>query len=172
MDQISIEGAKLSQELVTINLRHLAHIEKTLSRFCKNLTENQINMQFLSTMRVDGNNQITCCVDSKAKGVINSLIGSEPELTPHVEIIESTGLLTLFPHHFKLKILGLVLSILGKSSLSIYGIASSLSSLTIILDYHDLDKAIECLREKIEIDPNKIERRPKIRIRQSRRIKQ
>ena len=172
MDQTSIEGAKLSQELITINLRHLAHIEKTLSRFCKNLTENQINMQFLSTMRVDGNNQITCCVDSEAEGVINSLIGSEPELTPHAEIIESTGLLTLFPHHFKMKILGLVLSILGKSALPLHGLASSLSSLTIILNYHDLEKAIECLREKIEIDPDRIERRPKIRIRQSRRIKQ
>jgi aspartokinase len=171
MDPISIEGAKLSQELVTINLRHLAQLEKTLSRFCKNLSENQINIQFLSTIRVDGNNQITCCVDSVAKGVINSLIESEPELTPNSEIIESTGLLTLFPHQFKLNILGLVLSILGKSSLSLYGLASSLSSLTIILAYHDLEKAIECLREKIKIDPDRIERRPKLRIRQSRLIK-
>ena len=172
MDQISIEGVKLSQELVTINLRHLTHIEKTLSRFCQNLTDNQINMQFLSTVRVDGNNQITCCVDSENSGFIISLIRSEPELKSHSEIIEPTGLLTLFPHHFKLKLLGLSLSVLGKASIPLYGLASSLSSLTFILAYHDLEKAIECLGEKIKIDPEKIERRPKIRVRQSRRLKQ
>jgi hypothetical protein len=171
MEQIRIEGVKLSQELVTLHLRRLTHIEATLSRLCKNLGDNQINMQFLSTRRMDGNNQITLCLDSESSDFIRSLVGSEPELASLAEILAPTGLLTLFPHHFKLKTLGLVLQCFGKASFPLYGLASSLSSLTFLLKYHDLESAIECLREKIDIHPDKIERRPKIRVRQSRLIK-
>lgn len=171
METIRIEGVKLSRELITINLRRLSHIENTLSRFCKNLSDNQINMLFLSAMHGNENRQITCCVESEAGVFIHTLIESEPDLRSQAEIIEPTGLLTLFPHHFSLKVLGLVLSVIGKSSLSLYGVASSISSLTLILDYYELERAIERLREKIEISPDKIERRPKIQIRQSRLLK-
>lgn len=172
METIRIEGVKLSQELITINLRYLTQIDDTLSRFCRNLSDNQINMQFLSALCRGEYSQITCCVDSEAGAFVHTLVESEADLSSQVEIIESTGLLTLFPHHFNLKILGLVLSMLGKASLPLYGAASSLSSLTFVLDFHDLDRAVDRLREKMDIAPEKIERRPEIRIKQSRLIKQ
>lgn len=171
MERIRIEGAKLSQELITINLRYPAYIDKNLSRFYTYLSDYQINILFLSTLCEDKNYQVTCCVDSEAGDIIHSLIKSETDFSSHAEIIEQTGLLTLFPHHFNLKILGLVLDIIGKSSFPLYGATSSLSSLTFILDFCDLDRAVDHLREKIEIAADKIERRPKIQIKQSRLIK-
>jgi hypothetical protein len=59
------------------------------------------------------------------------------------------GLISLFPHQFNLKILGLSLFALGVAGLPFYGMASSLSALTLITDYGRLDNAVAALQEHL-----------------------
>jgi hypothetical protein len=76
----------------------------------------------------------------------------------------------VFPHHSNLKLLGLALYLFGKARLPVYGMASSISSLTFITDYLQLDNAVATLLEYVDLPPNHAPFRPGIHIVQQKRI--
>ena len=80
----------------------------------------------------------------------------------------SVGLLSVFPHQSSLRILGLSLYALGKASLPVYGLASSLSALTFVTDYCSLDGAVAALVSYLEMPPNQGPVRAEFRVTQSR----
>jgi hypothetical protein len=63
-----------------------------------------------------------------------------------VEFSGSVDLVSVFPHQFNLKALGLSLIALGKAKIPTHGFSSSLSALTFIIDHADLDQAASVLQ--------------------------
>ena len=97
------------------------------------------------------------------------VVAGEPKLKENLEFISDVGTLSIFPHHSKLKLLGLSFYLLGRAHLPIYGMASSISSLTFITDYSQLDKAVSILLEYMDLPPNHAPFRPEIHVIQKKK---
>jgi aspartokinase len=161
-----IEGIKLSNELIAITFRNIADSENLISHVCQLLARNQINMPFLSLIRTGKENQLSCCFSAQEKDRVTDIIHSESRISATAEFIHAVGLLSIFPHQSSMNILGLSLRAIGKARLPIYGLASSLSALTFVMDYSRLNTAVASLREYMDIPSDQISLQPEIRVRQ------
>ena len=111
----------------------------------------------------------SCCVESEDTNRIKIMIDKEPTLKENIEFISSVGALSIFPHRSNLKLMGLSFYLLGKQQLPLYGMASSISSLTFITDYLQLDEAVSILLEYVDLPPNHAPFRPEIHVIQKKR---
>ena len=161
-----IEGIKLSNELIAIDFRNIPDSEDLISHVCELLALNQINMPFLSVTRVGRKLRLSCCVSVEDKTRIKDLFHSASILSSPAEFIDAVALLSIFPHQSSMKILGLSLLALGEAGLSVYGLASSLSALTFVMDYSHLNKAVASLREYLDIPPGQVSLKPELQVRQ------
>lgn len=154
MDKIRIEGIKLSGELALVNLANHPRPQYALSQACRILASNRINMPFISAIFCSGRSQASCCVEAKEYAQARALIDEDPDLAGHVEVVPSVGLLSVFPHQFSLRILGLSLHALGEAGLTVHGLTSSLAPLTFVMDHAVLDEAAAALEAVLELPPN------------------
>ena len=97
------------------------------------------------------------------------VVAGEPRLSESLEFVPGVGTLSIFPHHSNLKLLGLSFYVFGKQNLPLYGMASSISSLTFITDYSRLDEAVSTLLEYMDLPPNHAPFRPEIHVIQKKR---
>jgi aspartokinase len=167
--KIRINGIKLSNKLVQINLLNGSLPESTRPLFFRLLSQNQINIPFILLTCMGEKILGSCCVESKDINRIKQMIDKEPTLKENIEFISSVGALSIFPHHSNLKLLGLSFYLLGKQPISLYGMASSISSLTFIMDYSQLDEAVSILLEYMDLPPNHAPFRPEIHVIQKKR---
>lgn len=172
MERMRIEGIKLIGELVAVTFRNLPNADDYISRFCQILSKNQINLIFLSASNTSENAQVTFCVAIEDQVQVKALIADEQGLAPRVEFIPSAGLLSIFHHQFSLKMLGLILNIFGKIHLPLYGFASSLSTLSFITDYEQMDRAVKTIQENLDVSSDQIYLKPETRVIQSREVKE
>ena len=147
MDKIRINAYKLSSEHFLLRLLNVSESNDNELDFYKTLAARQINIIFLSRTSINGKTWMSCCISSKFHNQVETLLYSVPALKNQSEFIPSVGLVSLFPHRFSLEILGKALNAFGNAGLSIYGFASSISSITFVTDYLRLKDTIEILRE-------------------------
>jgi aspartokinase len=167
--KIRINGIKLSNELVQINLLNGSLPGNTRPLFFQLLSQHQINIPFILTSGMGEKIIGSCCVAAEDIHRIKKVVKEEPKLKDNLEFIPGVGTLSIFPHHSKLKLLGLSFYLLGKQHLPLYGMASSISSLTFITDYSQLDNAVSILLEYMDLPPNHAPFRPEIHVIQKKR---
>lgn len=167
--KIRINGIKLSTELVQINLVNASPPENPRPLFFRRLCQNQINAPFILHTGMEEKIQVSCCVEADDINRIQKVIDREPCLKENMKFIPSVGALSMFPHQSNLKLMGIALYLFSKAGLPIYGMASSISSLTLITDYSQLDRAISILLEHIELPPNHAPFRPEIHVIQKKK---
>ncbi len=165
--KIKIDGIKLSDQLLAIQLLNDTHSPGLVLHLCKRLTENKINIAFLSSSGRGDQTRCSCCVDSKDETGAKKIILSDLSLSPYITFVPEVGLLSLFPHHSSLEILGLALCAFGDSSIPLYGMASSLSSLTFMTDFALMDKAVAALVHQLAVPPEIVPFRQQVHVRQS-----
>jgi hypothetical protein len=151
MDKIPIAGVKLSGELLQVNISGFSNALDAKLELSRLLSANRMNMPFLSGVCLQGRSQATGCVTMEDEGRARELIHGNSKLRQCAEFFPSVGLITLFPHQFSLKILGLSLFALGAAHLPLYGMGSSLSALTLITDYALLHGALAALQEHLAV---------------------
>ena len=167
--KIRINGIKLSTELVQINLLNRFFPQDFRVLFFQLLAQHQINIPFILTSGMGEKIIGSCCVAAQDIHRIKKVVEEEPKLKENLEFIPGVGTLSIFPHHSKLKLLGLSFYLLGKQHLPLYGMASSISSLTFITDYSQLDNAVSILLEYMDLPPNHAPFRPEIHVIQKKR---
>jgi len=167
--KIRINGIKLSKEWVQINLSNRFFPQDSRALFFQLLTEHQINIPFVLTSGMGEKITGSCCVAAEDVDRIKNIISGEPVLKESLEFIPGVGALSLFPHHSNLKLLGLSFYLLGKQRIPLYGMASSISTLTFITDYLRLDEALTTLLEYMDLPPNHSPFRTEIQVIQKRR---
>ena len=167
--KIRINGIKLSNELVQINLLNGSQAQDFRALFFRLLAQNQINIPFILVTGMGEKIQGSCCVAAEDANCVEKLVAMKPELRENIEILPAVGALTLFPHYSNLKLLGLFFYLLGEAHLPLYGMASSISSLTFITDYPQLDNAVSTLLEYVDLPPNHAPFRPEIHVIQQKR---
>lgn len=162
--KIRINGIKLSNELVQINLLNGSRAQDFRALFFRLLNQNQINIPFVLVTGMGEKIQSSCCVATEDINRVKKLVAMEPELKENIELFAAVGALTLFPHHSNLKLLGLSFYIIGQARLPLYGMASSISSLTFITDYSQLDSTVSALLQYLDLPSNHAPFRPEIRV--------
>ena len=167
--KIRINGIKLSTELVQINLLNGSFPQDSRPLFFQLLAQHQINIPFILTSGMGEEIIGSCCVSAEDVRRVKIAVEGEPNLKEYLEFIQGIGTLSIFPHHSKLKLLGLSFYLLGKQHLPLYGMASSISSLTFITDYSQLDNAVSILLEYMDLPPNHAPFRPEIHVIQKKR---
>ncbi len=167
--KIRINGIKLSTELVQVNLLDCFPPQDSRALFFRLLAQNQINIPFILVTGMGEKIQGSCCVAAEDANRVEQLFTMEPELRENIEFIPAVGALSMFPHHSKLKLLGLSFYLFGEARLSLYGMASSISSLTFITDYPQLDSVVSTLLEYVDLPPNHAPFRPEIHVIQQKR---
>ena len=167
--KIRINGVKLSTELVQINI--LNHFFPQSSRFLffQLLAQHQINIPFILISGMGEKIIGSCCVAVEDIHRIREVVAGESKLSERLEFVPGIGTLSIFPHYSNLKLLGLSFYVFGKQGLPLYGMASSISSLTFITDYSRLDEAVSTLLEYTDLPPNHAPFRPEIHVIQKKR---
>ena len=167
--KIRINGIKLSTELVQINLLNGSFSQDSRPLFFQLLAQYQINIPFILTSGMEEKIIGSCCVAAEDIHRTKKVVAGEPKLKEHLEFIQGVGTLSIFPHHSNLKLLGVSFYLLSKASLPLYGMASSISSLTFITYYSLLDEAVTTLLEFMVLPPNHAPFRPEIHVIQKKR---
>jgi aspartokinase len=145
IEKIPMEGMKVSGDLFLVDVVDTALAGELLTCFLRGLAENRINMNLFIGGEVEGGVQFTCCVAAPDEGRVKALMDGNSELKTGVEFAAPVDLLTLFPHRFDLKILGLGLTALARARIPLHGFCSSLSAITFITGHTDLEKASAAL---------------------------
>jgi len=157
IEKIPMEGMKVSGDLVLVDVVDTALAGELLTCFLRGLAENRINMNLFIGGEVEGGVQFTCCVAAPDGGRVKALMDPIPDLKTGAEFSAPVELLSLFPHRFNLKALGLSLLALGNAQIPLHGFCSSLSALTFVTDHTDLDQASAVLQESFSLhaDPSR-----------------
>jgi aspartokinase len=145
IEAIPMEGMKVSGDLVLVEGVDLPATGERLSRFLSGLAQTGVNMNLFIGGKTEKGTQFECCVAASDEGRVKALMDGNPELKTGVEFSAPVDLLTLFPHRFDLKILGLGLTALARARIPLHGFCSSLSAITFITDHTDLEKASAAL---------------------------
>ncbi|MCG6973222.1 MAG: hypothetical protein LJE66_08760 [Desulfobacterales bacterium] len=167
--KIRINGIKLSTRLVQINLLSGSLPEKARPLFFRLLSQHQINIPSILISNLGEKVVASCCVDAEDINRVKNVMDKEPTLKENIALISSVGALSIFPHYSNLKLLGLSFYLFGKQNFPLYGMASSISSLTFITNYSQLDEAVSILLEYMELPPNHSPFRPEIHVIQKKR---
>ena len=157
IETIPMEGMKVSGDLVRVYVVDASLTEEFLMRFIRGLAENRINMTLFIGEEGSGGIHFTCCVAAQDGERVKMMTDPIPDLKACVKSSAPVDLLSVFPHRFNLKALGLSLMALGKAKIPFHGFCSSLSALTFITDHTDLDQTSAVLQESFSLhaDPSR-----------------
>jgi aspartokinase len=147
VDKVPMQGVKRCGELVLVNLVHASSPEEFLPSFLQVLTQSRINMILSVGNAMEKGMQFTCCVNSSDGSRVRELTDDVTGLSGYAEFHHSVDLISIFPHQFNLKVVGLGLMAFARAQIPLYGICSSLSALTFITDHTHCDKALAILEE-------------------------
>lgn len=161
---ISIDGIKFSEELVLFNLIDRLAPESASFDLFQILRRHQLNMSYLTITRKSDNTRISFCVAADDQSDVELLLGKISHQQMDIEIIPSVGLVTLFPHQSRISIPGRVLSLFVKALLPVYGMTSSLSTLTFVTAFEGLDKAGETMKKYLNLPEGHAPFRPEFRL--------
>lgn len=153
MDKIKVGGIKLSRELVQVNVRWQAETG-ALTSLLRHTTEQKINLTYLSVSTTLRPAMASFCVADSDFERVKMLIDAEPDLGKDIEIKAPVGALTVFPHRSSFRLLGLMLAALSKAGCPIYGVASSISALTLNTNYWLIGRALQTLESILDLPPN------------------
>jgi aspartokinase len=156
MDKIKIQGIKQSGELVAVSFIKCSEIMMSVERFFQVISDEQINLTYLTASNRYHDERVTFCVDVEKLYSVHHWIKKEKDLIAHAYFVESVVLLSIFNHSFSLDILAHVLNAFGEKNILFYGSASSLSSLSFIIRYNQRHEAISAIQEYMDVSLDQI----------------
>lgn len=163
---ISLDGIKLSPELIWLHLQDLVAETDAHLHFVRQLSQDQINLPFIVTHCSAGRLHLSCCVPVEDGKRLREILRSENSFGRRFHLVGSVGLISMFPHRSNLPLLYVLIDVLRAASLTVYGFASSISSLTFVTDYAELDTAVAAIKQHVDLPRGFVPLRPEFRIRQ------
>jgi aspartokinase len=174
MEKVKLGGMKQSLELCQFDLRGPGPREKVVPKVSTLLASQKINIAFLAYNHLNNEfHQLTIC-PHQYDFIRTSRILNTKSTLPRgwaIQSREHVGILTVYPHRSPIKILGCVLVSWSAESIPIYGIATSLSAISFITDYHNIDKGIEVVQESFQLPDDHAPIKPELIYYQSDEVK-
>ncbi len=156
MEKIHIEGIKLSTALISTVLHIYPKKSDSMSRILQSISDQQINLVYLSCADQADMLKLTFCVDIKDHMPVRNCLENVMELYDDAEYFWPVGLLSIFNHNFSLKILSRIMDVFCENHIHFYGSASSLSSLYFIIHYDRANEAVAAIQRNIEVCADQI----------------
>jgi hypothetical protein len=154
VEKIHLEGMNGTGALVRVNIVNSSGPGDILAGFLRSLAQKRINMKLFIGAESGCGGQATCCV-ADADGIqVKTLADSTPDLKGCTELQGAAALVSIFPHRFDLKIVGLALMALAEAGLPLHGFCSSLSALTFITDHARLQEVFTALQAHFDFPDN------------------
>jgi aspartokinase len=169
MAKIPINGLKLSGALILIRIDPQDGMPALLSRFCHLLNDLRVNIAFMASEEMQAGRPGLCCIDVGDRPAVEAAVRRDADLTHAVHFGPEVGLLSFFPHRARLDVLGMAVRALNESGIVVLGLASSISTITFVIDYDLLDKGVAALTECVELPPNPAAFRADFKVRQEKR---
>ena len=163
-DTMRANGIKLSLEMTLIVIRSSASALDPNARFLKLMGENRINLPFLCNAARSEGVSGTYCILSEDTPKAKRVIAGDETLAIRLEYLPSVGSISVFPHNFNLAFTGAILHLLGQSGAPLYGLATSISALTMITDFSRLEETAAFLAQHVSLPGNHSPFNPDMRI--------
>jgi len=147
---IKIGGMLESANLTLYRFSDLSDQPGMAANILKFFGENRLNLEYITeTSATDGTAAMTVCVTKNNSLKVDEFFNRHPELLNSVENvkIENVSILGIYGPHFREKpaIASTFCSIIGEQSINILGLASSVSSISCIIEDNRLKEAKEAL---------------------------
>ncbi len=168
-DHTPINGLKRSERLASIWIHTPSRMANPLPRFCRLLARQQINIAFLTSAGLIDSQPVLCCIDCKDQPLVADLMDRNEDLKPYIRYGDSVGVITFYPHHSSLQLLGMALQLLSRKQIRVHGLASSIAALSFVVDFQRLDDAARAFAANLQLPRNAAPQRAEFRIRQERR---
>ena len=174
MEKLKVGGLRQSLELCQFDLRGPEPSDGILANVSRILASQKSNIAFLTyKTNKDRCCQVSFCLNQdlfpRASTILNK--GLRLPTVWEIESREHVGMITVFPRHSAMTILGVVMASWGAESIPIYGIANSLSAVSFITDYRVIDKAVEVVQDSLQLPRNRAPIKPELQYYQSEVIK-
>ena len=170
MERLKIGGLKLSFALCQFELRGTDPPQKILSIISKALSAEKINIEFLTyNSSKGGAYHVSICVNEENFSPTAKIFQKNDWLPLNWEVIsrEMVGMVTIFPYQSALSILGVILATWRENSMPIYGVATSLSAVSVLTDFLAIDKAVEVIQGSFQLPDNHAPLKPELHYYQS-----
>ena len=168
-ENISINGLKLSEPLIAVWVDDAGRTVECLSLFCRILAKNEINLAFLTSTIAGDPQPALCCINPKDQAVAAERIDRTEALRECVRFGDTVGVITFYPHHFSLKMMGMALQVFSQNGIEVHGLASSIAALSFVVDFDHLEKAGRLITETFELPSNVSPPKADFIVRQERR---
>jgi hypothetical protein len=154
VEKVHLEGMNGTGALVRVNIVNGLAPDGMLTGFLRCLAQRRINMRLFIGEESGCGVQATCCV-ADADGIhVKTLADSTPVLKGCTALQGAAALVSIFPHRFSLKTVGLALMAFSEANLPLHGFCSSLSALTFITDHARLQEVFTALQTHFDFPDN------------------
>lgn len=138
IEKIKINGIRLNRNYIQVTQEDFDKKDLPCIPFYQILDSNRINMVFM-TLNTIGKSFISGSVALKNFGQMGGC--QDPSWSYHPNVCT----LSIYPHHFKLQVLGFLLSLFGRHNLSFQHMVSSNSMLTLVVGQQNCDSVMHML---------------------------
>jgi hypothetical protein len=152
--KVHIGGIKFSEELIQVTVVCKTADDPAIYQLLQSLAEKSINIPFLCHSGVNGIPESSFCVARSELGNIQQVLNLSSIKDEHVNIIQSVGTLTLFPHRNSFKLLGLILHFFGIHKFPVHSLSTSISAIALNTSYVLLDEISSKLLEILKLPEN------------------
>lgn len=152
--KIGIGGIKVSPELAQFNLVRSASEGGARPSLLQCIAEEGINMTCLTWRKIESDTLCCFCVARSDAERVKHLMGLAISHGDQIQIIESVASVSIFPHQYSFAVLGAAVRILGKSLIPVHSLCTSLSSITVTIDYGFVDRLVSEFRKVFDLPCN------------------
>lgn len=152
---MKIGGLVEQGNLVMYTITSLADRPGVAGNILNLLAEAQINLEYITEISYRDNSAVmSFCINADYMDATDKLIQKNIEVKSlKISKIEFVSILGIYGPHFREKpgIAATFCSVLGEAGINILGIASSISTISCIIDIRDFEKAKKLLLSRFEL---------------------
>lgn len=169
MPEIPINGLKLNGPFAALWVAATELQASTLAALYRLLTGNCVTIAYITAGDAMEDEPALCCIDRSETAKVEALFDNDPQLRDQIRVGSDVGLLTFYPHRSSLKVLGSALQLLGEHEIHIYGVASSISALSFVVAFEQLQTAGAILSQGLQLPDTATPVRDTVKTRQKQR---
>jgi aspartokinase len=169
MPEISIKGLKLTGPFAALWVAATGLKASTLAALYRLLTGHRVNIAYMTAGDAMSEEPALCCIDRSEAARVSALLDNDPQFRDRIRVGRDVGLLTFYPHRSSVTVLGSALQLLGEHGIGIYGMASSISALSFVVAFEQLETAGTILSRGLQLPDSATPIRDTIKVRQKQR---
>ena len=144
MEQAKINGIRLNKNYIQVTQEDIDRQDQSCVPLYQALESNRINMVFMTLNTMGSKFFVSGTIASKHFGQMVHQDG-------YWDYHQNVSTISIYPHHYRLRLLGFLLSLLGRQKLSFRHMVSSNAMLTFVVDQQNCDAFVDMLSANFDL---------------------